>query len=427
MKRTRFIVFVLFTMLMAATLLLSVNAASDPQETLEAVTAGKQALMHPTFVSGGAGFGEEDGGEWSSNIVDYDNTDAKYCTDQLPYEAIWFYIKPYAANRIILRTANDNEEYPRRMADGWTLSGSSDGKAWTTIYTGKADDVENLNFMYFYVDFENTTEYQYYRLYAEEYVADQEGAIIQLSMVVLAVDEGVEVTAQAPAKPWVDPDIVIRSNRAVTIKATDFDAKTYGKAAADGSKDLRPDEDVNTEFGESEFGSNIGWIAAGDWVQYTVNVQNDGKYTFEGWVASDADPTGAIKVSVGDKEVGTSADCEKNGWQVYALYPVGGEVELTAGEQIIKVEFTGGVNFAALVVTPVQEAEPETEAPPVEEEVAEGEDAPSGEEGEAEPTTVAEAKDDGESNNMMIFIIIGAVLLVVIIVIIVVATKKKKE
>ena len=138
-----------------------------------------------------------------------------------------------------------------------------------------------------------------------------------------------------------------------TIVATDFDSGIYGKAAADGSKDIRPDEEVNTEVGGSEFGGNIGWIGAGDWVQYTIDVAVSGVYRVEGWLASDADPTGSLKVSVGGEEVGTSANCDKNGWQDYSLYTVG-NVYLAAGTQVITAEFpNGGVNFAALEFTRV--------------------------------------------------------------------------
>ena len=138
-----------------------------------------------------------------------------------------------------------------------------------------------------------------------------------------------------------------------TIVATDFDSGIYGKAPADGSKDIRPDEEVNTEVGESDFGGNIGWIGAGDWVQYTIDVEVAGVYLVEGWLASDADPTGSLKVSVGGVEVGTSVNCNKNGWQAYSLYTVG-NVYLAAGTQVITAEFPeGGVNFAALEFTRV--------------------------------------------------------------------------
>jgi hypothetical protein len=220
---------------------------------------------------------------------------------------------------------------------------------------------------------------------------------------------------------WIPAEHKIKSFGKNIIKAVDFDPGVYGKAPADGgSKDIRPDEEVNTEIGESEFGSNIGWIAAGDWVQYTVDVQRDGKYTFEVWLASDADPTGAAKVYVDDQEAGTSPLSAKNGWQAYELYPAG-EINMTKGEHVIKVEFTGGVNYSALEVNRTGDIEvPETEPPAEESPETVAEEVPA--EGESET-----AADDGGSDNTMLIILLAAIAVVVVVVVIVVIVRKRKK
>ena len=239
----------------------------------------------------------------------------------------------------------------------------------------------------------------------------------------------VEAREDAPPIVWAPKNFNIGSGK-TTITATDFDpgAANYGKGGnpADGELTLRPEEGVNTQYNDEQFGGNIGWIAGGDWVQYTVTVQRDGVYKFDAWLASDADPTGGVKVSCDGEEIGTSPDSARDGWQVYALYPVG-EAPIAAGEHVIKVEFTNGLNFSALEVArtgdiPADEPEP----PPAADngdagDSGDGEAANDGAEGGA---AQADDKEDGEFNALP-FIIIGAVLVVVVIIIIVLVAKKK--
>lgn len=215
-----------------------------------------------------------------------------------------------------------------------------------------------------------------------------------------------------------------------TIEATDFDTGegNYGKAPASGNKDIRPDEEVNTEYGGSGFIGNIGWIAAGDWVQYTVIVEQDGTYKIDAWLATDNDNCGGVKVYYDGNEIGTSPDVEKWGWQDYDLYTVG-EVDMTAGTHILKVEFLGGLNFPALEISqPGAEPETTTEAPT---------EAPTTTEAAAEETTTVETATESEAvtessttdeggSNTILFIILGVAVVIVIVVIIVLATRKKK-
>ena len=234
----------------------------------------------------------------------------------------------------------------------------------------------------------------------------------------------VEAREDAPPIVWKPKNFSIGSSKTV-ITATDFDPGVYGKAPADGNKDLRPDEEVNTQFNEGEFGGNIGWIAAGDWVQYTVTVQRDGIYKFDAWLASDADPTGGVVVYCDDAEVGTSPNSDKNGWQEYALYPVG-EAEIIAGEHVIKVEFNGGLNISALEVARVGDI-PSDEPPPTEADKADDAGSDDGEtpaDDAAGNTTSPKATDEGGFDPLP-FIIIGAVVVLVVVIIIVLVAKAK--
>jgi len=147
-----------------------VMATNGPFETLEEAAVGKNILRNPEFVSGAPDYW---GNESPEMLFDF-NTATKYGSGTMPYEAIWKYDQAYIVDRIILAAANDNESNPRRMGDGWTFSGSNDGSTWTVIYTGKEDDVQNLNIQFFYVDLpNNTTAYQYYRLFSDFGATDQ--------------------------------------------------------------------------------------------------------------------------------------------------------------------------------------------------------------------------------------------------------------
>ena len=406
---------------------LPAGAAVGGVEELAVAASGKNPIMNPEYIDGGAGFNDKEGSRsllvYDEELDEGDKEFPKYCSDKFPYWAEWKYDKGYVVNRVILRTANDSEQYPRRPGDGWTLSGSNDGSSWDVIYTGKSDDVEDENYLYYWVDLNNTKEFQYYRFNADSCAEDQDQQIIQLSAIVLC--EGTGPVVQAKWKPKNH-----KIGAGVTlIAAVDFDAgeANYGKSPADGAKDLRPDEAVNTQFNDTEQGGCIGWIGAGDWVQYTVKAE-EGKYSFSAMLASDATSPGNVAIYLDDKLIGESENSKKAGWQTYDIYKVG-EIEITAGTHVIKVEFPiGGLNLNALEITRVGDIEKPTEAPTEPPAAAgDGDNAGDGESPAGGETPSPEAKDEGGgSSNLVLIIIIGAALALVIVAALIVLTKKKK-
>ena len=439
MKKQKYLSMLLVALfVLSAFLALPVGAASEGVEELAVAASGRNPLMNPEPITGGDGFNDAEG--WYGLLVydealeEEDKEFPKYCSDQFPYFAEWKYDKAYTVNRIILRTANDSGQYGRLPSDGWTLSGSADGASWEVIYTGLMTDVEEEDYMYFWVDIpDNTKEFEYYRFNVDKEEPDSEDQqIVQLAAIVLCEGEGPVVL------PSWKPKSFRLGDEMATITAVDFDsgADNYGKGGnpADGSKTIRPDEDINTEANEAEngYGGNIGWIGEGDWVQYTVRVNLDGKYSFSAWIASDSDTPGNIEVYVGDELVGASDNALKEGWQAYSLFPVG-EIEIMAGSQVIKVVFpSGNLNFSALEVTRVGDLEKEEEAPPPAAEVvdegeapADGEEAPAG---EGADTTQPKATDEeGGSNLILIIVIAGAIVVVIIVALILVVNSKKKK
>jgi len=439
MKKNKFALIVLSAVLLVSIIapasVFPASAASEGTKDMNEAAGGKNILLYPLFLEGGDGAVATEGPE---KMFEYDKS-SKYCSGSAFY-AHWKYEKAYFAERIIVRTGNDNKQNPRRMGDGWTLSGSDNGREWTVIYTGKTEDTLNENLMYFYVDLpDNKTPYEYYKLEAGH--ADGEQGLVQLAAVIICVNESVEVPEE---RPYITKSYLIGNYGANVIEAPDFDSGKYGVTNTGGGEyECRPGEEVRTQYCGEDYvgrvnengrpikGETIGAItstAAGEWVQYTVEVRRDGVYRFDAWVASGDDPAGSVEFYLdgGDTLVG-AAESASEGWQNYSKVTAGSG-EMTAGTHIIKAVFpTGNVNFQAFEVTrtgeivvPTEEAtEPEATEPETDDVDEAGDSAP------AANVPSGENKEDG--GNLLIFVLAGAGLLIVIVIIIVLATKKKKE
>ena len=93
-------------------------------------------------------------------------------------------------------------------------------------------------------------------------------------------------------------------------------------------------------------GFNIGWTAAGEWLEYTVNVAASGTYSLDLRVAA-LDPGKKMHVEINGVNVSGSVSVpDTNGWQSYQTVNVA-NVPLTAGNnQVVRVVFdTDGINF----------------------------------------------------------------------------------
>lgn len=122
-----------------------------------------------------------------------------------------------------------------------------------------------------------------------------------------------------------------------TVEAEDFDIGSDSVAYHDC--------DVNNQGGDyrsegvdieesSEHGYNIGWMCAGEWTEYSVNVAAAGVYTLETRVASDA-TGGEFHVEFnGVDRTGTLLIPVTGGWQAWQT--VSTPVVLPAGEQVMR-------------------------------------------------------------------------------------------
>src|SRR5215212_5171507 len=136
------------------------------------------------------------------------------------------------------------------------------------------------------------------------------------------------------------------------IEAEDFDAGANGSAFYDTSPGntggLYRATDVDIE-GCAEGGANIGWISAGEWLKYSVNVASAGTYTVELRVSSLAGGTFHVEFN-GSNVTGAISVPATGGWQSWTT--VRKTVTLGGGTQPMRVVFdTAGLNLNSINVT----------------------------------------------------------------------------
>jgi phosphatidylserine/phosphatidylglycerophosphate/cardiolipin synthase-like enzyme len=134
-----------------------------------------------------------------------------------------------------------------------------------------------------------------------------------------------------------------------TIQAENFDNGGANVAYVDTSSGnsggaYRNNTDVDIE-GTTGGGNNVGWIATGEWLKYTVNVATAGAYTLEFRVASSGGG-GTFHVESGTQNISGPINIPNTGgWQTWTTVQKTG-VNLSAGQQVWTVRFdavgTGG-------------------------------------------------------------------------------------
>ncbi|HEY1014537.1 MAG TPA: carbohydrate-binding protein, partial [Herpetosiphonaceae bacterium] len=136
------------------------------------------------------------------------------------------------------------------------------------------------------------------------------------------------------------------SPRAVpgTIQAEDFDNGGQNVAFFDtdagnqGGQYRTTDVDIETTS-DTGGGVNVGWIGAGEWLEYTVNVATAGTYTFNARVASNTTGASFRLEANGADKTGTVAVDPTGGWQTWTT--VSRQVSLSAGTQVLRVSAVG--------------------------------------------------------------------------------------
>lgn len=125
-----------------------------------------------------------------------------------------------------------------------------------------------------------------------------------------------------------------------TVEAENYDLGGEGVAYSDSDAsnnggEYRTSEGVDIEPC-TQGGYNVGWTSAGEWLEYTVNVQSAGLYNLEIRVASIFD-AGTFHIEFNGADVtGTIASLNTGAWQTWESVRVQ-NVNLSAGEQIMRI------------------------------------------------------------------------------------------
>ncbi len=125
------------------------------------------------------------------------------------------------------------------------------------------------------------------------------------------------------------------------IQAEHYDRGGQGVAYNDttstayGSSNLRGNDRVDINNGSGN--THIGWGASGEWLNYTINVQQAGEY--EAFVnAATANWRGKLRV-VAEGGSDASAEIRRNGWSNFSEQSLG-RVSLGQGTQVLRLEFS---------------------------------------------------------------------------------------
>jgi hypothetical protein len=149
-------------------------------------------------------------------------------------------------------------------------------------------------------------------------------------------------TATAGSSPFTGTPFALPG----TIEAEQFDnggqGVAYNDVTAGNTGTAYRQTDVDLEPA-SENGYDVGWISAGEWLKYTVNVVSAGSYLFEARVAS-LGQGGTFHVEAGGVNVtGPLTIPDTGGWQRWVT--VSKTITVPAGNQVLRVVFdASGVN-----------------------------------------------------------------------------------
>ena len=128
---------------------------------------------------------------------------------------------------------------------------------------------------------------------------------------------------------------------------SDVDATNNGGAYRSDSVDI----EASTDTGG---GYNIGWTAVGEWLEYSVALE-EGQYQVSTRVASDVGG-GAYAVTANGASVGSDTVGATGGWQSWETHNLGTVTATSSGNQTVRVNISGGnFNFNWLQFTPVND------------------------------------------------------------------------
>ncbi len=137
-----------------------------------------------------------------------------------------------------------------------------------------------------------------------------------------------------------------------TIEAENYDFGGQGVSfndnnVKDGDQNLRPNDKVDLGGGPNG-ATVVGWFEAGEWLEYTVNVQS-GNYTIN-LIASSGIPTPTdLTLSFNDSIVATIKVNTTNDWNIYNTFSVKNINLKPQTNSVLRITSGGGFNVDKLV------------------------------------------------------------------------------
>ena len=132
------------------------------------------------------------------------------------------------------------------------------------------------------------------------------------------------------------------------IEAENFDLGGSGKAYHDSDAGnngglYRTGENVDIEVcSDANGGYNVGWLAAGEWMTYQVNIRESGEYQIDARVASNETGGGTFHIEFdGENKTGTISAANTGGWQNWETVSTT-SIHLDAGVHSMKFYVMGG-------------------------------------------------------------------------------------
>ncbi|OHX63939.1 Ig-like domain-containing protein [Flammeovirga pacifica] len=117
---------------------------------------------------------------------------------------------------------------------------------------------------------------------------------------------------------------------------TYFDASVYNEG------NYRKDEYIDNVADETE-GATVGWTSAGEWMEYTIDVETAGLYNFTyRYASANANGGGPFYLSLDDEKISEDIEAGSTGdWGTWASATVN-DIAFTQGQHVLRVSFLGG-------------------------------------------------------------------------------------
>ena len=157
----------------------------------------------------------------------------------------------------------------------------------------------------------------------------------------------IDVTAidTSSQSPYGGSPVAIAASGASRIEAEDYDLGGAGEAYVDsdggnnGGAYRSDDVDIQATS-DTGGGYNVGWIAGGEWLEYTVDVAASGTYDVDLRVARSPTGSSSLHLEVGGVDLSGSVSVPSTGgWQTWTTITT--RVDLAAGQQVLRLALDG--------------------------------------------------------------------------------------